>query len=259
MKKQLLTLVALVAMNILNLTAQDIHLQIYEWKPSNFPTTNIVVHWDGPCGTYNILTNANLSNTNGWGVRSTIERHDWLNQNLWSIYTLGPGGPLFYKVEGTPDASQTGCPTQQLLILDHPYDMPVYTNMSATFKAYTIGADTRTYQWYKDSSPISGATDWKYTISNAVPSDEGEYYMVASAPGTTSVTSQIAYLTVLEDDPELTPPSPTPPSMSSMSMEESVTLGQFGIYEDPLDAINPITQMLLQQIAEDQPKGKGKK
>ena len=45
---------------------------------------------------------------------------------------------------------------------------------SITLTSQTEG-NFNTYQWYKDQTPISGATGWNYTIASAVPSDAGVY------------------------------------------------------------------------------------
>ncbi len=47
-------------------------------------------------------------------------------------------------------------------------------NESITFNSQTEG-NFNTYQWYKDQTPINGATGWNYTISNTVPTDAGTY------------------------------------------------------------------------------------
>ncbi|GHV66191.1 hypothetical protein AGMMS49928_00270 [Spirochaetia bacterium] len=43
---------------------------------------------------------------------------------------------------------------------------------------------TRSYQWYKDGSPIEGATSYNFK-----PSEAGDYYVIMSAPGYQSVNS----------------------------------------------------------------------
>jgi hypothetical protein len=55
------------------------------------------------------------------------------------------------------------------------------------------GSGTLTYQWYKDSSAISGATSASYTISSAASGDAGSYYVVVtnSAGSTTSSTATL--------------------------------------------------------------------
>ncbi|MBO7390905.1 MAG: hypothetical protein J6U77_00210, partial [Verrucomicrobia bacterium] len=57
------------------------------------------------------------------------------------------------------------------------------------------GGDTLTYQWYKDGTPIKGATHSDYTIRNATLKDAGSYYVTATVE-TGSVTSDTAQLDV---------------------------------------------------------------
>jgi hypothetical protein len=51
------------------------------------------------------------------------------------------------------------------------------------------------YHWYKDSSPIAGATSASLTISSAQVADAGTYAVIVTASGG-SITSQAAVLTV---------------------------------------------------------------
>jgi hypothetical protein len=57
------------------------------------------------------------------------------------------------------------------------------------------GDGTLSYQWYKDSTAISGATSASYTISSASSSDAGTYYVIVTNSGG-STTSSSATLTV---------------------------------------------------------------
>jgi hypothetical protein len=57
-----------------------------------------------------------------------------------------------------------------------------------------------TYQWLKDGSPISGATDNSYTISSALARDNGLYSVAVGSP-CGSVTSESAALAFRADLP----------------------------------------------------------
>jgi hypothetical protein len=261
MKKllHLLTLVAtLVVMNPRNLNAQEtnLNLQIYDWYPSGIPIHNVLVSWSGGCGSYDVLTNANLNSTN-WGVYSTVERLYWLNNNLMSVFTIsGVGGSnevgqMFFKVEANLDPDQSECPPQQNLIITHPYDTPAYTNWPVSLITYTIGSEDRVHQWHKDGVAIPGETNMVFTIANAQPSDEGEYHLTVSN-ALHVLTSQIAYITVLEEEfvPPPTSPSP-PPGGMGMSSQESMAMDAMGVlewYYDPFAVINPIIQQKLKKI-----------
>jgi len=212
MKKLALLLVAAFAVvNPLNLVAQSIKLHVYDWKPTTIPIHNILVHWDGPCGVYTIKTNGNLATSN-WGVYDTVEKHDFLNTHLMTVYTIGEE-QMFFKAEFTPDADQSGCLPTQLLIITHPTNQVVYTNFTTTFVSYTIGPDDRTHQWFKNGAPIGGATNMTYSFDGTLKKDEAVYHVEVSS-STHTLASTPAALVVVEDEYEwpttnpVNPPSP---------------------------------------------------
>jgi len=65
---------------------------------------------------------------------------------------------------------------------------------TATFTVVASGSSL-TYQWYKDSAAISGATSASYTISSVASSDAGSYYVIVSDSSST-VTSSTVTLTI---------------------------------------------------------------
>lgn len=239
MKTKLILSLALLAINQCNLNAQDFTLHIYEWHPVSLPLTNILISWDGPCGTYTVLTNSDIGDTNGWGTYATVVKHDWLNPEQMTVYTIGDK-ELFFNVALSPDANQTNCPETQIVIITDPVDQTTYTNWPAQFNAYTVGPEDRTYQWYFEESAITNATNQIYRIENTLPSDKGDYFMVVTS-SSQNLTSDVAYLTVLEEEPEMEIPEPSPPLGGGMG-EESMALDLILWSYDPLSIINPIIQ-----------------
>lgn len=73
-----------------------------------------------------------------------------------------------------------------------------YTEVS--FSAEVIGTPPFTVQWYADDDPIYGATDLTYTIPSVTSQQDGVEYHVTVSDGSTTITSQIATLTVLSDN-----------------------------------------------------------
>jgi hypothetical protein len=64
---------------------------------------------------------------------------------------------------------------------------------SVTFTAAATGVPDPTFQWRRDGTELTGATDASLTLNNLTPSDAGTYTVVASNPGG-SVTSSDAVL-----------------------------------------------------------------
>ena len=80
-------------------------------------------------------------------------------------------------------------------ITSQPKSQTVNTGSSVTFSVTATGTDPLSYQWYKNSSAISGATKSSYTINSVTTGDAGSYYVVVSNDLGT-VTSSAATLTV---------------------------------------------------------------
>jgi hypothetical protein len=80
-------------------------------------------------------------------------------------------------------------------ITTQPTSQSVAVGGSASFSVAATGTAPLSYQWSKDGSAISNATDSSYTISSATASSAGSYTVqITNAAG--SVTSSAATLTV---------------------------------------------------------------
>jgi hypothetical protein len=66
----------------------------------------------------------------------------------------------------------------------------VNAGQSVTFSVSAVGPGTLTYQWYKNGTPIGGATSASFTISSPASTDAGSYWVVVtdSFGNTTSST-----------------------------------------------------------------------
>ncbi|MBQ7590553.1 MAG: SUMF1/EgtB/PvdO family nonheme iron enzyme [Verrucomicrobia bacterium] len=85
-------------------------------------------------------------------------------------------------------------------ITTQPKSQTVNEGSSATFSVTASGTTPLSYQWYKGSSKISGATSASYKISSVKTSDEGSYKVtVSNSAG--SVTSSVVTLTVNSTTP----------------------------------------------------------
>ncbi len=80
--------------------------------------------------------------------------------------------------------------------LTQPSSIIVPVGQTGTFSVSATGTGTITYQWYKNGSPISGATSSTYTTPPTVAGDTGSVYTVTVTNSSGSVTSAPATLTV---------------------------------------------------------------
>jgi hypothetical protein len=96
-------------------------------------------------------------------------------------------------------------PWSSPMVTSQPQSLSVTTGSLATFTVTVIGKPTPTYQWFKDSVAISGATTNEYTIQSVTESDYGSYVVTATNTNGT-VSSNTATLSPLNP----TPPTPTP-------------------------------------------------
>ncbi|HVV73586.1 MAG TPA: hypothetical protein VHI52_19085, partial [Verrucomicrobiae bacterium] len=84
-----------------------------------------------------------------------------------------------------------------------PQSQSVAELSSATFSAEAKGNPTPTYQWFRGTGAVSGATNSSYTIGSAAYSDNGaQFHVVVQnvvSNTTYSVTSSVVTLTVIAD------------------------------------------------------------
>ena len=85
-------------------------------------------------------------------------------------------------------------------ITSHPAAQTVLRGGTASFSVVATGTPPLFYQWYFNDLPLANATNSSLAISNAQPSDAGEYFVeVLNAAG--SAISSNALLTVLVPQP----------------------------------------------------------
>jgi len=129
-------------------------------------------------------------------MRVSPDRNPW----LWftavvslalALISCGSGGDSSTSSSGTTTTTTVSAPT----ITTQPASQTIAVGSAASFSVTASSTETPTYQWYKDSSAISGATSSTYAISSAATSDAGSYYVTVSNSGGTT-TSSTATLTV---------------------------------------------------------------
>jgi len=99
-------------------------------------------------------------------------------------------------------ASAVGAPP---VVVADPVGVTSYTGQPFVLSPVISGAPPLSYQWYKDSRPISGATNNNYSVSSAATGDSGSYYLhVSNTAGLTntdpvnvSITTSSPFFTAL--------------------------------------------------------------
>ena len=77
-----------------------------------------------------------------------------------------------------------------------PADQSVTTGQTATFSVTATGSEPLSYQWQRNSAPISGATDSSYTTAAASSADDGALFTVIVSNPVGSISSHPARLGV---------------------------------------------------------------
>jgi Immunoglobulin domain len=114
--------------------------------------------------------------------------------------------------KGSSGGNSSGSGSVAPAITTQPSPLTVTAGQSATFTVAAKGTPTPTYQWQKNSTNISGASQSSYTIASTTTSDAGSYQVLVSNTAGT-VTSNSVSLTV-----DSAPGSPAPSSGSSVSV-----------------------------------------
>ena len=94
--------------------------------------------------------------------------------------------------------AEVGEPTPVSITAQPPATINLEQNRTLTLSVTALGAPAPSYQWYKDSAAISGATARIYSKPLAQPADSGNYYVIVSNV-LNSVTSSVSSVTVTND------------------------------------------------------------
>jgi hypothetical protein len=137
-----------------------------------------------------------------FGPDGQLRAASWASTGTVSnLYTINPAtgigqlvGPMGARISGLatiPDASSSTAP----VISTQPASLTVNTGQTASFTVAVSGTPPFTYQWRKDGTAISGATNATLTLTSVQSAQAGSYTVVVNnAAG--SVTSNAATLTV---------------------------------------------------------------
>ncbi len=125
---------------------------------------------------------AERSNTAGWPHRSLTALIV-----LWTVGLAACGG------SGSKSSSNT---TTAPTITTQPQSQTVTVGSAATFSVVATGTAPLSYQWSKNATVVSGATNASYTTPATVSGDNGATFTVTVSNSAGSQTSNAATLTV---------------------------------------------------------------
>jgi hypothetical protein len=135
---------------------------------------------------------------NGTSVANNFDR-------FFTVTNVMPSdnGAQFYVVFKGRATSQvatlTVAPPLPIVITQQPANRVVDLTGSATFSVGITGSAPY-YQWYHNTTPISGANSSNYTVTGITSSDLGGYYVTITNRLGTIVTSSTALLSVFPSD-----------------------------------------------------------
>jgi len=114
-------------------------------------------------------------------------------------------------------------------ITAQPASVTVTAGQTATFSVVATGSAPLSYQWLKNSVNISGATSSTYTTPATTGADDGATFEVAVTNPVSSVTSNMATLTV-KSGPTIT----TQPANQSVAVGQTATFSVVAMGTAPL-------------------------
>ena len=94
--------------------------------------------------------------------------------------------------------AEVGTPTPVSITVQPPATVNLEQNRTLTLSVTALGAPAPSYQWYKDTAAIPGATARIFSKPLAQPADSGNYFVIVSNT-LNSVTSIVSSVTVTND------------------------------------------------------------
>ncbi|MET0649767.1 MAG: immunoglobulin domain-containing protein [Pyrinomonadaceae bacterium] len=131
----------------------------------------------------------------------------------WSGAVTGAFNPVSLTMDGNKSVTANFIQVPPG-ISTHPASQTVNAGSNVSFSVAAVGTPPLSYQWYKDGSPVVGATSPTLSLSNVQAGDAGAY-TVTVTNGAGSLTSNPATLTVI-----------TPPSIITQPVSQTVNAGQ---------------------------------
>lgn len=141
---------------------------------------------------YNVEVVAGVTNSYGWYFTTRTNLSTMLmtcyGDPVWGdvqlAFSFGTTNSGIYLARGNNNFKQAGTFTmleyRDVSILTHPADSAVPISSATSFTVQGSGTGPLRYQWYKDFTPISGATASSYTIGSVQWNHGGEYWAIVS-------------------------------------------------------------------------------
>jgi len=182
------------------------------------------------------LGNVAIPSTGGWQTWTTVSQTVNLAAGSGNfVITVPTGGWNLNWIKFSAGTPVT------VTITTQPASRSVSVGQTATFTvAATTNSGTLSYQWYKNSAAINGATAASYTTPAATTADNGAVFYVKVSSGTTSVNSSNATLTVGSNGVTV-PAQIEAESYATMTGVQTETCGEGGQNVGWIDANDSMT------------------
>ncbi|MCX7936959.1 MAG: immunoglobulin domain-containing protein [Chlorobi bacterium] len=152
-------------------------------------------------GVSSVIVSLSSDGGNSFTPMGTLNSQDGQNSQSFTLpSTLQPGN--LYRIRLTDASDNTISSTTQNLTLaaptavtGHPQSVSLCEGATATFSVTATGANL-TYQWRRNGTPISGATQATLTLTNVSQAQAGTYDCAVSGACGQPVTSNGATLTI---------------------------------------------------------------
>ncbi len=178
---------------------------------------------------YGVFSGSNAPVTANFPHGVTFQRNaNWTTGQLLSSSGSSVStsiDPYFFQISGV------GGP-QAPAITSQPVSQNVATGSTATFSVGASGTAPLSYQWFKNSAAISGATASSYTTPATTASDNGSTFYVTVTNAAGSVTSSTATLTVS---------SPVAPTITTQPSNATVNAGQTASFSVTATGTSPLS------------------
>src|SRR5262249_51787931 len=118
---------------------------------------------------------------------------------------------------GGGSSASTSNPTAPAIV-SHPASQTVSVGQAATFTVAATGTSPLSYQWWKNTAAIPGATSQSYTTPPASAVDDGSQFQVVVSNSLGTAISHLATLRVVSNAGG--------PTITSQPVGQTVQLGQ---------------------------------